>query len=128
LLSEGVVEGPSPKRYFEDDSSILVHEPFTLKEWVDRNKTELETNGLASMFNTSQTRVIVYHKGTYARDEKHETFFWQTSGVSTLKSGGQEWKLEKDDMFLLPPSSFEILLDPVDSYLITVQQSSQFHK
>jgi len=121
LLSEGVIQGPSSTRHFEDDKSISVHEPFTLNDWVDEHKAELETMGFATMFNTRQTRVIVYNRGTYIKEEEHETFFFgKLVGLRSFlpEVSNGNWKKRTCSFSSLHLSTFKLIkINPIRPYL-----------
>ncbi|XP_033735217.1 3-hydroxyanthranilate 3,4-dioxygenase-like [Pecten maximus] len=89
---------------FELDSNIQLQDPFSLKEWINKNRTELNSSGVVKMFgNGSQFKVSVYGKGEHTDQcPNAEIFIWQLEGSSTVTVKDKEFNLAEDDSLLVP--------------------------
>lgn len=65
---------------YQPDSNLSVTNPFNLKDWIDANREDIQTNGQKKLFDDTnyQSDVIIYGKGSdKIQEAQHETWLWQ---------------------------------------------------
>ncbi|XP_060079501.1 3-hydroxyanthranilate 3,4-dioxygenase-like [Ylistrum balloti] len=96
--------GTIPDPPFNLDATVELEEPFSLKDWIDRNREELDGKGMVNMFGKDrQFEVNVYGKGeNTGKCDNAEIFIWQLEGNSTANVDGKEFHLTCNDSLLVP--------------------------
>lgn len=111
------------------DSKRRIEEPFLLKDWLDKNMSNIQSTGSVKLFrDIYQTDVFVMGKGPDSSrkivSKGAETFLWQLRGASRVNWNGKEHVLKEDDNLLIPQgheftfsseegaATLSILMDP----------------
>ncbi|XP_077995264.1 3-hydroxyanthranilate 3,4-dioxygenase-like [Glandiceps talaboti] len=86
------------------DLETKVEEPFLLKEWIKKNKEEIDSKGFKQLFGDHyQFTVVAWGPGEETACREHsEVFMWQIEGKSELSAGDNKYEVNKDDIVLVP--------------------------
>ncbi|CAB3991681.1 3-hydroxyanthranilate 3,4-dioxygenase-like [Paramuricea clavata] len=87
---------------FQLDTTTKLHDPFSLRKWVEDNKSEIKEKGCKVLFETGQTKITVHGPGDYFTDGDSETWLWQINGNSNFTCNGVDTKLVNSDVILVP--------------------------
>lgn len=90
---------------FQPNDKCTLMKPFSLHEWLQKNKTEIHEKGYKKMFpDECQTKVNVYGPGQYDSFTcLCEAFVWQLEGHRVFTIGGKQYRIGPDDTLLIPP-------------------------
>ncbi|CAL1530398.1 unnamed protein product [Lymnaea stagnalis] len=85
------------------DSEISMQDPFNLHVWIEQNRKELDSKGFVQLFGDNfQFSVKLYGKGeNTGLCDNAETWIWQMEGESVVTQNDKEFKLQKNDSFLI---------------------------
>ncbi|XP_070578868.1 3-hydroxyanthranilate 3,4-dioxygenase-like [Ptychodera flava] len=102
-----ILEELPEKPPMDIDTKTTVEQPFVLKDWIDKNREEINSKGSKSLFDDHyQFSVIMYGPGeeTFSSDQA-EVLLWQLEGEMELVVGKEKkkkYEIKKDDLILVP--------------------------
>lgn len=92
---------------WQPDSSRLVEAPFSLKQWIKQNRSEIEASGCKRLFDKSyQSDILILGLGSGSRpihSKGGETFLWMVEGHAKINVKGKIYHMNPDDTILIPP-------------------------
>jgi mannose-6-phosphate isomerase-like protein (cupin superfamily) len=92
---------------WHSDSVRRIEPPFNLKDWINRNRSEIVSDGSKRLFSDSyQSDVVVLGLGSGSRSIRSdggETFLWIIEGHAKVVVQGRTFNLKPDETILIPP-------------------------
>lgn len=95
------VFGPPP---FELDITTEVDVPFTFKQWISDNKSEIEEKGSKDLLEGGEFKITVWGDADQKDCYEGDVFLWQLEGESELTRGdGTVTLLNEDSCIVISP-------------------------
>ncbi|KAJ7388236.1 hypothetical protein OS493_039057 [Desmophyllum pertusum] len=100
---------PNPDKIAKDppvkvDLKTGVNEPFSLKEWIVENKSDIEC-GTKELFGQGEFKINIHGEGEQSGEWHGETWLCQIEGDASVTVNGETKDLTKDDVILIPSGS-----------------------
>jgi len=97
---------PDPDNIAKDppikvDSTTEVDAPFSLKEWIAENKSDIEC-GTKELFGKGEFKINIHGEGEQSGEWQGETWLRQMEGEASVTVNGETKTLVKDDVLLIP--------------------------
>lgn len=104
------------------DNGRQTEKPFSLNEWTQKHRTEINTRGRKSLFeDTYSSRIFVLGMGEHTVDrDLPETFLWQLENNSSVIIGDEKYELEKNDTMLLQSGDRWVLKNETGGMTLSV--------
>ncbi|KAG8186649.1 hypothetical protein JTE90_014725 [Oedothorax gibbosus] len=112
----------SSDKPLKQDFHRKLDQPFSLRKWLEQNKTEIDTLKKKTLFGENYvSRIHILGEGIHYPDtDVPETFLWQIEGSSIIDIEKKEYNLCTNQTILVPANKNYILKSDASSRILSV--------